>query len=202
MRWIPVLQECECFHCREAAAHHCSLSGVCRENHRTVCVLCKTCFFHTFAHVSHAISESGGIKSAEIIQHCTHLNPTQLKTPFKPSPTSPFPSSCCGAYSRKQFLLDLTLGGTRAARMASSNTFLRPRWERQRGGGTEELLEGWCGISACKGLEHARGLQLSAPSDRPPSLIHLVPCQPTRDREPMSCCYAVKQDAKYYFIHF
>lgn len=34
-------------------------------------------------------------------------------------------------YSRMHFLLVLVSGGSKAARMASSKTFLRPRWKRQ-----------------------------------------------------------------------
>lgn len=117
-----------------------------------LCVSRKSCTCVSQA-FSMCLEGGWGGKAAELIQHRTHLNPLLLKTLFKHS-TSPSPPSCCGTYSRKQFLLDLMLGGTRAARMASSNTFLRPRCGRQKGRGTEELLEGEL-------------LQLSAPSDIP-----------------------------------
>lgn len=86
------------------------------------------------------------IKPVESLQHHTHIKSLRLKALFKhvstsstvlpplSSPPHPPPpstsSSSRGVYSRTQRFLGLLSGGSRAARMASSNTFFSPLWER------------------------------------------------------------------------
>lgn len=78
-----------------------------------------------------------------------------MRLPHPPQPkTFTSPSSFCAVYSRTQRFLGLLSGGSRAARMASSNTFFSPRWERYGKKHEQKGLFQWHGtISVCKGLK-------------------------------------------------
>lgn len=66
-----------------------------------------------------------------MLSHCGWRHCSNMRLPHPPqSKTFTSPSSFCAVYSRRQRLLCLVSGGSRAARMASSNTFFSPRWER------------------------------------------------------------------------
>lgn len=91
-----------------------------------------------------------------------------MHLPHPPQPkTFTSPSSFCAVYSRTQRFLGLVSGGSRAARMASSNTFFSPRWEgygkkHEQKGCFSDMVPSLCvkGLNAQMTTDWQLGLQL------------------------------------------